>query len=101
MIYTSGIILNPDIEETLEQLQDNKLAVVCNKLDLKPTDKYVIHLLPKRSELNKHLIDFLILVVVGELSSLTLQRTLDAMPLALLLLRINTNSVLSVLPRTE
>jgi cyclopropane fatty-acyl-phospholipid synthase-like methyltransferase len=41
MIYTSGIILNPDIEESLEQLQDNKLAVVCNKLDLKSTDKYV------------------------------------------------------------
>ena len=41
MIYTSGVILNPDIEESLEQLQDNKLAVVCNKLDLKPTDKYV------------------------------------------------------------
>jgi len=39
MIYTSGIVLNPDIEETLEQLQDNKLAVVCSKLDLKPTDK--------------------------------------------------------------
>lgn len=40
MIYTSGIILNPEIEETLEQLQDNKLAVVCSKLDLKPSDKY-------------------------------------------------------------
>ena len=40
MIYTSGIVLNPDAEETLEQLQDNKLAVVCNKLNLKPTDKY-------------------------------------------------------------
>jgi len=39
MIYTSGVILNPDIEESLEQLQDNKLAVVCSKLDLKPTDK--------------------------------------------------------------
>ncbi|KAF8634688.1 hypothetical protein AX17_004125 [Amanita inopinata Kibby_2008] len=39
MIYTSGIILNPDIEESLEVLQDNKLAVVCNKLDLKPTDR--------------------------------------------------------------
>jgi len=39
MIYTSGIVLNPDIEETLEQLQDNKLAVVCNKLNIKPTDK--------------------------------------------------------------
>ena len=40
MIYTSGIVLNPDVEETLEQLQDNKLAVVCSKLDIKPTDKY-------------------------------------------------------------
>ncbi|KDR79101.1 hypothetical protein GALMADRAFT_242965 [Galerina marginata CBS 339.88] len=39
MIYTSGVVLNPDVEESLEQLQDNKLAVVCNKLDLKPTDK--------------------------------------------------------------
>lgn len=41
MIYTSGIILNPDIEESLETLQDNKLAVVCNKLDLKPNDRHV------------------------------------------------------------
>ncbi|KAF8901142.1 sphingolipid C9-methyltransferase [Gymnopilus junonius] len=39
MVYTSGIVLNPDIEESLEQLQDNKLAIVCSKLNLKPTDK--------------------------------------------------------------
>ncbi|KAK0475314.1 sphingolipid C9-methyltransferase [Armillaria luteobubalina] len=39
MIYTSGIVLDANTEETLEQLQDNKLAVVCNKLDLKPTDR--------------------------------------------------------------
>ncbi|KAF8950494.1 S-adenosyl-L-methionine-dependent methyltransferase [Flammula alnicola] len=39
MIYTSGVVLNPDVEETLEQLQDNKLAIVCSKLNLKPTDK--------------------------------------------------------------
>lgn len=39
MIYTSGIILDPHKEETLEQLQDNKLSVVCEKLALKPTDK--------------------------------------------------------------
>ncbi|KAK0239653.1 sphingolipid C9-methyltransferase [Armillaria nabsnona] len=39
MIYTSGIVLDANAEETLEQLQDNKLAVVCNKLDLKPTDR--------------------------------------------------------------
>jgi cyclopropane fatty-acyl-phospholipid synthase-like methyltransferase len=40
MIYTSGIVLDNTIEESLETLQDNKLAVVCNKLDLKPTDRY-------------------------------------------------------------
>ncbi|KAG8892339.1 hypothetical protein FRC00_012234 [Tulasnella sp. 408] len=39
MIYTSGIILDPDREETLEELQDNKLTVVCEKLDLKPGEK--------------------------------------------------------------
>ncbi len=39
MIYTSGIVLDANAQETLEQLQDNKLAVVCNKLDLKPTDR--------------------------------------------------------------
>lgn len=40
MIYTSGIVLDNTIEESLETLQDNKLAVVCSKLDLKPTDRY-------------------------------------------------------------
>jgi hypothetical protein len=40
MIYTSGVVLDLNIEESLEQLQDNKLAIVCNKLNLKPTDKY-------------------------------------------------------------
>jgi len=39
MIYTSGIVQDLTTEETLEQLQDNKLALVCEKLDLKPTDK--------------------------------------------------------------
>ncbi|RYO94395.1 hypothetical protein DL766_008944 [Monosporascus sp. MC13-8B] len=34
MIYTSGIISDVDREESLEQLQDNKLAVVCEKIDL-------------------------------------------------------------------
>ena len=39
MIYTSGIVCQPDVEESLEQLQDNKLAVVCEKLSVKPGDK--------------------------------------------------------------
>ncbi|EMC91497.1 hypothetical protein BAUCODRAFT_79835 [Baudoinia panamericana UAMH 10762] len=36
MIYTSGIISDINTEETLEQLQDNKLAIVCEKIGLKP-----------------------------------------------------------------
>ncbi|KAJ7176493.1 sphingolipid C9-methyltransferase [Mycena filopes] len=39
MIYTSGVVLSPDTFESLETLQDNKLAIVCNKLALKPTDR--------------------------------------------------------------
>ncbi|KAG8795648.1 hypothetical protein FRC12_011620 [Ceratobasidium sp. 428] len=39
MIYTSGVVMDNTKEESLEQLQDNKLALVCEKLDLKPEDK--------------------------------------------------------------
>ena len=39
MIYTTGIVTDLNREETLEELQDNKLTVVCEKLDLKPTDR--------------------------------------------------------------
>jgi len=39
MIYTSGIISDLDREETLEELQDNKLAVLCQKVGLKKGDK--------------------------------------------------------------
>ncbi|KAI1268337.1 S-adenosyl-L-methionine-dependent methyltransferase [Xylariaceae sp. FL1019] len=35
MIYTSGVIGDINTEESLEQLQDNKLAVVCEKIDVK------------------------------------------------------------------
>ncbi|OAV96807.1 hypothetical protein PTTG_03542 [Puccinia triticina 1-1 BBBD Race 1] len=38
MIYTSGIISDADREESLEELQDNKLKLVCQKLDLQPDD---------------------------------------------------------------
>ncbi|KAI5479892.1 sphingolipid C9-methyltransferase [Pseudohyphozyma bogoriensis] len=38
MIYTSGVINDITRKETLEELQDNKLALVCKKLELKPTD---------------------------------------------------------------
>ena len=39
MIYTSGVVRDETKEETLEELQDNKLALVCHKLDLKPEDR--------------------------------------------------------------
>jgi sphingolipid C9-methyltransferase len=35
MIYTSGVISDIEKEETLEEIQDNKLAIVCEKLELK------------------------------------------------------------------
>jgi cyclopropane fatty-acyl-phospholipid synthase-like methyltransferase len=38
MIYTSGIVTSVAEPQTLEQLQDNKLTVVCEKLNLQPTD---------------------------------------------------------------
>ncbi|WRT65768.1 uncharacterized protein IL334_002717 [Kwoniella shivajii] len=39
MIYTSGVISDINRMETLEELQDNKLKMVCEKLDLKETDR--------------------------------------------------------------
>lgn len=38
MIYTSGIISDINKEESLEQLQDNKMAVVCEKIALKKNE---------------------------------------------------------------
>ncbi|KAJ6127931.1 sphingolipid C9-methyltransferase 1 [Penicillium samsonianum] len=35
MIYTSGIISDTEREETLEEMQDNKMAIVCEKISLK------------------------------------------------------------------
>ncbi|KAG9235682.1 S-adenosyl-L-methionine-dependent methyltransferase [Amylocarpus encephaloides] len=39
MIYTSGVISDPTREETLEELQDNKLAIVCEKIGLEKGDR--------------------------------------------------------------
>jgi cyclopropane fatty-acyl-phospholipid synthase-like methyltransferase len=39
MIYTSGIISDINKEETLEELQDNKLAIVCEKIELKKGER--------------------------------------------------------------
>ena len=38
MVYTSGLIGDINREETLEELQDNKMAVVCEKIGVKPGD---------------------------------------------------------------
>lgn len=39
MIYTSGIVSDIRTEETLEELQDNKVTVVCEKIGLQPGDR--------------------------------------------------------------
>jgi cyclopropane fatty-acyl-phospholipid synthase-like methyltransferase len=39
MVYTSGIISDLTTHESLEQLQDNKLVIVCKKVGLQPGDK--------------------------------------------------------------
>ncbi|KAI0748865.1 sphingolipid C9-methyltransferase [Fomes fomentarius] len=39
MIYTSGIVTDITKQDSLEQLQDNKLTIVCEKLNLKPEDR--------------------------------------------------------------
>lgn len=39
MIYTSGVIGDIDSEESLEQLQDNKLAIVCEKIGLQKDER--------------------------------------------------------------
>lgn len=39
MVYTAGIISDIDKEETLEELQDNKLGVVCEKIGVKQGEK--------------------------------------------------------------
>lgn len=39
MIYTSGMIKDINRQETLEELQDNKLTTVCEKLDLQKGDR--------------------------------------------------------------
>jgi len=39
MIYTSGIISDITKEETLEELQDNKLTIVCEKIELQDGER--------------------------------------------------------------
>jgi hypothetical protein len=39
MIYTSGVITDANKNASLEELQDNKLRLVCSKLNLKPDDR--------------------------------------------------------------
>lgn len=39
MIYTSGVITDNTKEESLEQLQDNKLKIVADKIQLKESDR--------------------------------------------------------------
>ena len=98
MIYTSGVVLDLDTEETLEQLQDNKLAIVCNKLNLKPTDKYATS--RSSSECFVYMtLDSSTLAVDGELLLPMLPRTLDATRLVSPSPRTKQSSVLTGLRR--
>ncbi|CAG8538402.1 4193_t:CDS:2, partial [Paraglomus brasilianum] len=41
MVYTCGIVSDPAKNETLEELQENKLNLVCDKIRLKPGDRHL------------------------------------------------------------
>lgn len=41
MVYTSGIISDPTKRETLEEMQENKMKLVCEKLHMKDGDKHL------------------------------------------------------------
>ncbi|KAJ1552946.1 hypothetical protein HK405_009468, partial [Cladochytrium tenue] len=41
MVYTSGIVTDPKRVETLEELQENKLRLVSDKIQLKPGDRHL------------------------------------------------------------
>ncbi|KAI7874724.1 S-adenosyl-L-methionine-dependent methyltransferase [Lichtheimia hyalospora FSU 10163] len=41
MVYTSGVMSDPSKEETLEQLQDNKMRLICEKVHLKKGEKHL------------------------------------------------------------
>ena len=83
MIYTSGVVTDNTVEQSLETLQDNKLAIVCEKLDLKPSDRSVIHccLVAGNGATHTACADFWTSVAAGVPSLRTLPRTTDVMPL--------------------
>ncbi|ORX80379.1 S-adenosyl-L-methionine-dependent methyltransferase [Basidiobolus meristosporus CBS 931.73] len=41
MVYTAGIIGDPNNRETLEQLQENKMKLVCEKVQMKQGDRHL------------------------------------------------------------
>ncbi|KAG0170221.1 hypothetical protein DFQ28_005062 [Apophysomyces sp. BC1034] len=41
MVYTSGIINDPSKRETLEELQENKMKLICEKVHLKEGEKHL------------------------------------------------------------
>jgi hypothetical protein len=77
MVYTSGVVTDLTREETLEELQDNKMTLVCEKLDLKP-DGDVPSFVSMISRLNILQTVFLILAAAGVRSSSTPRRTTAA-----------------------
>ncbi|KAI7861852.1 S-adenosyl-L-methionine-dependent methyltransferase [Spinellus fusiger] len=41
MVYTSGIISDPTKRETLEEMQENKMRLICEKIQLKKDEKHL------------------------------------------------------------
>ncbi|KAI9300062.1 S-adenosyl-L-methionine-dependent methyltransferase [Cunninghamella echinulata] len=41
MVYTSGIVSDPKKRETLEELQENKMRLICEKVQLKKDEKHL------------------------------------------------------------
>ncbi|KAJ1995220.1 hypothetical protein GGI25_002135 [Coemansia spiralis] len=41
MVYTSGLVGDPSKRETLEELQDNKMRDVCERMQMRPGDRHL------------------------------------------------------------
>ena len=83
MVYTSGVVTDNTVEQSLETLQDNKLAIVCEKLNLKPSDRSAMHccLVAGNGATDASCADYWISVVAGVPSLRTLPRITHVMPL--------------------
>lgn len=78
MIYTSGIVTDLTREETLEELQDNKLTTVCEKVRRHHIVFRIALNICYHSLTFNLMITFWTLAADGVLSLRSLRRTMDA-----------------------